>query len=109
MYNQGPLDASGTRITGNRAVGGGGGIYDDGPEATATLTGSSPAVQQAGQLRAARLDHRLHRLNPAGCTPVPGQAGPGCLGIATGGKPVFIGLAPGSGGSADAWSWWPGR
>ena len=29
------------RLTGNRAVGGGGGIYDDGPEAMVTLTHSS--------------------------------------------------------------------
>jgi hypothetical protein len=43
VSNQRSLDASGTRITGNRAAGGGGGIYEDGPEATATLTGSSPA------------------------------------------------------------------
>ena len=64
LYNQEPLDVSGTQITGNRAAGGGGGIYDDGPEAMVTLTHSSPAWQQAGQLRAARLDHRLHRLNP---------------------------------------------
>lgn len=31
---------SGTQIIGNRAAGGGGGIYDDGTQATVTLTGS---------------------------------------------------------------------
>jgi predicted outer membrane repeat protein len=33
---------SSTQITGNRAIHGGGGIYDDGTEATVTLTDSSP-------------------------------------------------------------------
>ena len=41
VFNQVSLDASSTEITGNRAIGGGG-IYDDGPDATATLTDSSP-------------------------------------------------------------------
>ena len=56
-----------TQITGNLAATsprGGGGIYDDGTEASATLTGSSPTGNRAGQLRAARLDHRLHQLEP---------------------------------------------
>jgi predicted outer membrane repeat protein len=42
VYNQESLELSGTKVAGNRAVGGGGGIYDDADEATATLTNSSP-------------------------------------------------------------------
>jgi predicted outer membrane repeat protein len=41
--NQGFLSASITQITGNRATHGGGGIYDDGNQATVTLGDSTPA------------------------------------------------------------------
>ena len=42
LYNQGTVVASGTQIADNRAVNGGGGIYDDLTAATVTLTDSSP-------------------------------------------------------------------
>jgi predicted outer membrane repeat protein len=91
LYNQGPVEAADTQIAGNRAgdlpSGGGGGIYDDGSQATAALTNSSPFCNKPNNCEPIGSIAGCTDLTPQACRPCLSQGGSGAAPSSLTGRP----------------------